>query len=149
MSLRQILVSSFDEEETRTLCYDLDVDYDSLPGRGKEAKPGTSVHPEGKESDQYEDNKGSQDPQSEKRITRGEPPFHVEIKRNEKESQVSKNEPGESEKPPAQAQRTAEIRRRERIKEEESYPQIEGENDQERKITLPPPRRDSHSIRVC
>jgi tetratricopeptide (TPR) repeat protein len=36
--LRQILTDRFDEEELRTLCFDLGVDYDNLPGRGKAAK---------------------------------------------------------------------------------------------------------------
>jgi formylglycine-generating enzyme required for sulfatase activity len=33
-----MLIDSFDEEEIRTLTFDLQVDYDSLPGRGKAAK---------------------------------------------------------------------------------------------------------------
>ena len=37
-ALRQILIQRFDEGELRTLCADLDVDYDSLPGIGKENK---------------------------------------------------------------------------------------------------------------
>jgi hypothetical protein len=36
--LRQILVDRFDEGELRTLCFDLGVDYDSLPGVGKADK---------------------------------------------------------------------------------------------------------------
>ena len=36
--LRQMLNESFNEEEIRTLAFDLQVDYDSLPGRGKAAK---------------------------------------------------------------------------------------------------------------
>ena len=36
--LRQMLNESFNEEEIRTLAFDLQVDYDSLPGRGKVAK---------------------------------------------------------------------------------------------------------------
>jgi len=36
--LRQALVQHFNEEELRTLCFDLGVDYDSLSGKGKEAK---------------------------------------------------------------------------------------------------------------
>ena len=36
--LRERLIQYFDEEELRTLCSDLGVDYDSLPGKGKEAK---------------------------------------------------------------------------------------------------------------
>jgi len=36
--LRQVIEQSFDEEELRTLCFDLNVDYDTLPGRGKAAK---------------------------------------------------------------------------------------------------------------
>ena len=36
--LCQILDTRFSEEELRTLCFDLDVDYDSLPGEGKAAK---------------------------------------------------------------------------------------------------------------
>ncbi len=36
--LRQILDTRFDLEELRTLCSDLGVDYDSLPGEGKAAK---------------------------------------------------------------------------------------------------------------
>jgi hypothetical protein len=35
--LRRILSSLFDEEELRDLCFDLDVDYDSLRGEGKAA----------------------------------------------------------------------------------------------------------------
>ena len=34
----ELLNSSFDEEELRTLCFGLGVDYDSLPGEGKRAK---------------------------------------------------------------------------------------------------------------
>lgn len=36
--LRQILLNRFNEEELRTLCFDLALDYDMLPGRGKEGK---------------------------------------------------------------------------------------------------------------
>lgn len=36
--LRQILTDRFDEEELRTLCFELGIDYDDLPGRGKAAK---------------------------------------------------------------------------------------------------------------
>jgi hypothetical protein len=36
--LRQVLVERFDEGELRTLCFDLGVDYDSLPGQGKADK---------------------------------------------------------------------------------------------------------------
>jgi tetratricopeptide (TPR) repeat protein len=36
--LRRILTERFDEGELRTLCFDLDVDYDSLPGDGKADK---------------------------------------------------------------------------------------------------------------
>jgi tetratricopeptide (TPR) repeat protein len=36
--LRQILTERFDEEELRTLCFDLGIRYDDLPGRGKVAK---------------------------------------------------------------------------------------------------------------
>lgn len=36
--LRRILAERFDEGELRTLCFDLGVDYDSLPGRGKAEK---------------------------------------------------------------------------------------------------------------
>ncbi len=36
--LRQMLDISFDEEELRTIAFDLQVDYDALPGRGKAAK---------------------------------------------------------------------------------------------------------------
>jgi len=36
--LRQILVSRLDEGELRTLCFDLGVDYDNLPGEGKANK---------------------------------------------------------------------------------------------------------------
>ncbi len=36
--LRQAIIARFDEEELRTLCYDLDVDYDSLPAQGKANK---------------------------------------------------------------------------------------------------------------
>jgi len=38
VELRQALVKHFDLEELRTLCFDLSVDYDSLPGEGKEGK---------------------------------------------------------------------------------------------------------------
>jgi hypothetical protein len=33
--LREVLDAHFNEEELRTLCYDLDVDYDNLPAQGK------------------------------------------------------------------------------------------------------------------
>ncbi len=36
--LRQILLDRFNEEELRTLCFDMALDYDMLPGRGKEGK---------------------------------------------------------------------------------------------------------------
>jgi formylglycine-generating enzyme required for sulfatase activity len=36
--LRQILTTYFDENELRDLCFDLDVDYDGLPGEGKTGK---------------------------------------------------------------------------------------------------------------
>jgi len=36
--LRQILTSRFNEEELRTLCFDLDVDYDDLSGAGRAGK---------------------------------------------------------------------------------------------------------------
>lgn len=36
--LRQQLIAGFDEEELRTLCFDLGVDYDGLPARGKGGK---------------------------------------------------------------------------------------------------------------
>lgn len=36
--LRQILTDYFDEGELRTLCFDLDADYDNLPGEGKANK---------------------------------------------------------------------------------------------------------------
>lgn len=36
--MRSVIEQYFDEEELRTLCSDLDVDYDSLPGDGKAAK---------------------------------------------------------------------------------------------------------------
>ena len=36
--LRQILALLFDEEDLRTLCFDLGVDYDNLPARGKAYK---------------------------------------------------------------------------------------------------------------
>jgi len=36
--LRQILVSRFDEGDLRTLCFDLGVEYDDLPGEGKANK---------------------------------------------------------------------------------------------------------------
>lgn len=36
--LRVILVERFDEGELRTLCFDLEIDYDSLPGKGKADK---------------------------------------------------------------------------------------------------------------
>lgn len=37
-ALRQILAERFDEEGLRTLCFDLDVDYDDLPAHGKAGK---------------------------------------------------------------------------------------------------------------
>ena len=36
--LRQILVEYFDEGELKTLCFDLGIDYESLPGAGKANK---------------------------------------------------------------------------------------------------------------
>ncbi len=36
--LRRLLIDSFDYEELRTLCFDLGLDYDFLPGEGKGAK---------------------------------------------------------------------------------------------------------------
>ncbi len=36
--LRQILVDHFDEEELKTLCFDLKIDYESLTGKGKAGK---------------------------------------------------------------------------------------------------------------
>jgi hypothetical protein len=33
--LRQIITEHFSEEELRTLCFDLDIDYDNFPGQGK------------------------------------------------------------------------------------------------------------------
>lgn len=36
--LRQLIETSFNDQELRTLCFDLNVDYDSLEGIGKEAK---------------------------------------------------------------------------------------------------------------
>jgi len=36
--LRQILVTRFDAGELRTLCFDLGIDYDDLPGEGKANK---------------------------------------------------------------------------------------------------------------
>ncbi|MCI0575509.1 MAG: aminoglycoside phosphotransferase family protein [Chloroflexi bacterium] len=36
--LRQMMASHFSLEEMRTLCYDLDIDFDDLPGSGKEGK---------------------------------------------------------------------------------------------------------------
>ena len=38
IALRKILVERFSEGELRTLCFDLKVDYDSLPGQGKADK---------------------------------------------------------------------------------------------------------------
>jgi len=38
VELRRILIDYFDEEELRTLCFDLGVDYDSLRGEGKAAR---------------------------------------------------------------------------------------------------------------
>lgn len=38
VALRQILVAYFDLEETRNLCFDLDIDFDNLPGEGKKAR---------------------------------------------------------------------------------------------------------------
>jgi len=37
-TLRDTLTQGFDEGELRTLCFDLDVDYDCLPGEGKANK---------------------------------------------------------------------------------------------------------------
>lgn len=37
-NLRRVLVERFDLEELRTACFDLGVDYDTLPGEGKDAK---------------------------------------------------------------------------------------------------------------
>ena len=36
--LRQILIKSFSDEELRTICFDMDIDYDSLPALGKANK---------------------------------------------------------------------------------------------------------------
>lgn len=36
--LRRILTARFDEEEVLTLCFDMGLDHESLPGRGKQAK---------------------------------------------------------------------------------------------------------------
>ncbi len=36
--LRRLIFDLFDEEELRSLCFDLDVNYDGLPGKGTEAK---------------------------------------------------------------------------------------------------------------
>jgi hypothetical protein len=36
--LRQILTQSFNEEELKSLCFDMGIDYESLPGAGKAAK---------------------------------------------------------------------------------------------------------------
>ena len=36
--MRQSLVESFDDNELRDLCFDLRIDYESLPGDGKSAK---------------------------------------------------------------------------------------------------------------
>ena len=38
VKLRQLIIDYFDKEELRTLCFDLEVDYDSLRGEGKAAK---------------------------------------------------------------------------------------------------------------
>jgi hypothetical protein len=38
IKVRQILASRFDENELRTLCFDLGMDYESLPGSGKTDK---------------------------------------------------------------------------------------------------------------
>ncbi len=38
VQLRQILEAYFDDGELRTLCFDLQLDYDSLPGQGKASK---------------------------------------------------------------------------------------------------------------
>jgi hypothetical protein len=38
IELRRILSTRFDEGELRTLCFDLEVDYDSLPGQSKADK---------------------------------------------------------------------------------------------------------------
>lgn len=37
-TLRKVLNDSFNEDELRDLCFDLQIDYDSLPGSGKAAK---------------------------------------------------------------------------------------------------------------
>ena len=37
-TLHDILAARFDEEELRTLCFKLGVDYDSLPAKGKGGK---------------------------------------------------------------------------------------------------------------
>jgi hypothetical protein len=36
--LRQILAERFDEGELRTLCFDLGIEYDDLPGKGRADK---------------------------------------------------------------------------------------------------------------
>ena len=36
--MRQLLIAHFSADELRTLCFDLRVDYDALPGEGKEGK---------------------------------------------------------------------------------------------------------------
>ena len=38
VDLHRALISLFDKEEIRTLCFGLDVDYDGLRGKGKGAK---------------------------------------------------------------------------------------------------------------
>jgi hypothetical protein len=38
VKLRQVLVKGFNESELKTLCFDLGVDYDSLPGEHKDDK---------------------------------------------------------------------------------------------------------------
>ena len=37
-AIRQLIIDHFDESELRTLCFDLGIDYESLPGRGKAEK---------------------------------------------------------------------------------------------------------------
>jgi hypothetical protein len=38
VKLRERIISCFDEEELRTLCFDLEVDYDDLRGEGRAGK---------------------------------------------------------------------------------------------------------------
>lgn len=38
IKIRRILVERFDDEELRTLCFDLGVNYDNLPGKGRKGK---------------------------------------------------------------------------------------------------------------